>query len=110
MKMEMGPQLREGGGGGSWGGGVEYPGGLAPTPPPLCLDSLTLTHVTPVTLLWQAHPGSAYLVAYSADLRTWLSDLPNTNLPAPASQQSFQFTDAIISPRRFYRVRQTKVN
>jgi hypothetical protein len=79
-------------------------------PPPIVIDSIVRSAGNSVTLSWQAYPGYDYLVEYSADLSTWLSDLPNTSLPAPASQQSFQFTDALLSPRRFYRVRQTKVN
>ncbi|MEO1836527.1 MAG: hypothetical protein ABGZ49_13650 [Akkermansiaceae bacterium] len=78
--------------------------------PPIVFDSIARSADNTVTLSWQAYPSCDYLVEYTSDLSTWFSDLPNTSKPAPASQQTFQFTDSIISPRRFYRVRQTKAN
>lgn len=78
-------------------------------PPAIALDSIV--HSTGnITLSWQAHPGFDYLVEYSTDLASWHSDLPNASKPAPASQQTFQFTDPSAPAQRYYRIRQTRAN
>lgn len=61
---------------------------------------------SPGVLSWPGNSGFDYLVEYSADLKTWKSDLPGSNFAANTTQGTLTFTDPspVLPGKRYYRV------
>lgn len=60
-------------------------------------------------LRWNLPANQAYQVEYSLDLKSWLSDLPGSKIPASGAPREITFTDVAPStPRRFYRLNAAK--
>ena len=71
---------------------------------PFCLTSFHRSALAS-TLVWPAQKGFDYRVEYSADLVTWLRDLPGSSFPMIASDQTLSFSDTTTGhTKRFYRI------
>ena len=59
-------------------------------------------------LTWQGEPGFTYQISYSADLVTWLTDLPGSNIDSGITHVPLTYIDDTVPPgRRYYRVIRT---
>ena len=80
---------------------------VASIPPgPFAVSSLVRNSMGQSVLSWPGHAGFDYQVQFSADLKSWQSDLAGSRFPANGTQGTLTFTDptAPVPGRRCYRV------
>lgn len=80
---------------------------VAAIPPgPFAVKSFARSDGGPGMLSWPGHAGFDYQVEYSADLKTWSSDLPGSRFAVNTTQGTLSFSDPspALPGKRYYRV------